>query len=76
MLLTLALYMVFHFQQIRLSNIFDLLKNVSEDVTRSILSLPCRLGGMGMSDPSRESLNQYEDSIFILSILPSALNNP
>ena len=47
---------------------------VVNDTTRSILSLPVRLGGLGIRDPITESAQQYNDSIFILSPLINAIS--
>ena len=44
------------------------------DTTRSILSLPVRLGGLGIRDPITESAQQYNDSTFILSPLINAFS--
>ena len=46
------------------------------DLTRSILSPPVRLGGLGIRDPLYESTQQYTDSTFILSPLINAISEP
>ena len=43
------------------------------DTTRSILSLPVRLGCLGIRDSITESAQQYNDSTFILSPLINAI---
>ena len=43
------------------------------DTTRSILSVPARLGGLAITNPITESVQQYNDSVFILEPLVDAI---
>ena len=49
-------------------------KHVS-DIERRILALPVRLGGIGLTDPSRTAKQEFDNSIAITKDLSSIIYN-